>query len=141
LAARNVISANGGDGVLIQRSGDTGSDSNTIAGNFVGTDVTGNVGMDTNGVTLGNSGNGIQLQGATETIIGGFAMGSGNILSNNKISGIALVSSGQLDNTLIVGNLIRTASTGAKALGNLLNGINIGNSFNDIIGGSGSSGR
>lgn len=59
LITANVISANGQNGVLVS----AGSDANTIAGNFIGTDATGTTAM-------GNALDGIRVDGAHDTVIG-----------------------------------------------------------------------
>ena len=138
LGARNVISANGGDGVLVR---DTGASSNVISGNYIGTDVTGMVGVDTNGKSLGNTDNGVGLFHASSTTVGGTATGSGNVLSNNGQSGVAFGPDSSGDNNVVEGNLIGTDSTGAKALGNTGNGINIANTLSDTIGGTTAAAR
>ena len=52
-------------------------DSNTILGNFIGTDVTGSV-------DLGNTNEGVRIQtGADSNVIGGTAAGTGNVISGN----------------------------------------------------------
>ncbi len=81
--ALNVIAANGGNGVLVQNAA-----GNVISGNYIGTDFTGKIGVDAHGKTLGNTDDGIDLNGATSTTVGGLAAGSGNVLSNNGQSGI-----------------------------------------------------
>ena len=137
ITARNVISANGGNGVLVQNS----ASSNVIAGNYIGADVTGDIGVDTNGKSLGNSKDGVKLQGASSTTVGGTATGSGNVLSNNGLSGVELVADSSADHNVIEGNLIGTDSTGATALGNTMTGINIANTFSNTIGGTTAAAR
>jgi hypothetical protein len=69
-AARNIISANGGSGI-------TGGVNNfLIQGNYIGTDVNGTA-------DLGNGNNGIELDTATNTTIGGAAAGAGNVIAFN----------------------------------------------------------
>ncbi len=83
-AAANVISANDGSGVLI------GVDAafNLVAGNFIGTDISGTV-------TLGNGGNGVSIQGAgaSNNTIGGTGSGAGNVIAFNGNDGV-LVNTG-----------------------------------------------
>ena len=57
---RNVISGNDKNGVLVSGAGANG---NTVNGNFIGTDVTGNI-------DLGNSVNGVYIQDAPDNRIG-----------------------------------------------------------------------
>ena len=68
-AEGNVISGNG-DGVQIEAG-----ISNVVAGNKIGTDVTGTV-------ALGNSSNGVEVEG-TDNTIGGTTAGAGNVISAN----------------------------------------------------------
>ena len=58
-SAGNVISSNGGNGVLITG----GANSNTVSGNFIGTDRMGHTG-------LGNGLDGVMIQGSNNNLIG-----------------------------------------------------------------------
>ena len=122
--ARNVISANAGEGIFILG---TGTSNNVIQGNYIGTDATGAVGR-------GNSYEGISITSATNTLIGGVAAGAGNLISANNNDAIYLsYSSGNV----IQGNLIGTAADGLGALGNLQHGVDIqAGSSNNIVGGT-----
>ena len=75
---RNVVSANTGtDGISIR-----GGSGHLIAGNYLGTDPSGMVG-------IGNARYGIQLSGAaTGVAIGGAEPGAGNVISGNSDAGI-----------------------------------------------------
>jgi hypothetical protein len=81
--ARNVISGNRSDGVLISGS----SRNNQLHGNFIGTDITGTQ-------PLGNSGDGVQIDpfAASNRIGGGFP-GEGNTIAFNTGNGILVVGS------------------------------------------------
>jgi hypothetical protein len=120
---RNVISANGQHGILLN------SNSNTIEGNFIGTDVTGTA-------ALANGDFGISLAGGANTI-GGTAAGAGNVISGNSTDGILIGNQGQPGNT-IQGNLIGSDVTGTVAItGQSVAGINVGPfSVNNLIGGT-----
>jgi titin len=78
--ARNLISGNGNDGVLI-----TGN-SNLVAGNYVGTDVSGTkaLGNAKNGVEIGNA----SLTGSNLNTVGGTTTGSGNVIAFNGHDGV-----------------------------------------------------
>src|SRR5207248_1090832 len=78
-AERNLISGNGKDGVWIQ-SFSTGD---LIEGNTIGTDVTG-------AVALGNSLDGVFVDGAPNNTIGGTTSGAGNLISGNQGNGLNL---------------------------------------------------
>jgi hypothetical protein len=110
-AARNIISANGGDGISL-----TNGSGNLIQGNFIGLDSTGNQ-------PLGNSANGIELgyQDSTgylqiDNTIGGISPAAGNVISGNKKNGV-LLNEGSTGN-LVQGNDIGTNSNGTSAVGN-----------------------
>jgi hypothetical protein len=115
--ARNIIAANPEGGVII-----VSASQNTVAGNFIGTDVTGTQALNTYvGVFIaGNS---------HENLVGGTAAGAGNLLSGNTI-GVFLASD---NGNLVQGNLIGTDVTGTRALGNVL-GVSILSSNNTVGG-------
>ena len=98
--AGNLISGNNqGDGVYIRSSNDL------VAGNQIGTDVTGTVALpDEDGVEVNGSGN----------TIGGTVTGAGNLISGNTEEGILIEEGGNL----VAGNLIGTDITGTLALAN-----------------------
>src|SRR5205809_1108758 len=82
-AARNRISGNTASGIEI----DDGSN-NTIQGNFIGTNASGNA-------ALGNGAHGIMLYGnATGNLIGGSAAGAGNVIAANGQMGLDLEGDG-----------------------------------------------
>jgi hypothetical protein len=80
IAARNVISGNQIAGV---RLATTTTSDNTIAGNYIGVDVSGTA-------ALGNGTYGVFLE-ATNTTIGGATAASSNVIANNGADGIAVV--------------------------------------------------
>ena len=122
VAERNVISANGGvggsAGIRMQGS------NNSIAGNYIGTDITGTV-------ALGNVQYGILLSGnsASSNLIGTNADGLAdiaerNIISGNGWSGVLMASA---SNNKVSGNYVGTDLSGSFALPN-------GHSYNGDIG-------
>jgi hypothetical protein len=121
---RNVISGNTQNGVWI--SG-TGTVSNTILGNFIGTraDGMGPVGNGFSGVAVAN--------GAQNTRVGDAVAGAGNLISGNQQNGIYLNGAGT-SNTQVLGNLIGPNALGSAVIGQLQNGvvINQGASSNAI---------
>ncbi len=126
--ACNVISGNGGTGVYINGANVT---TNTVQGNFIGTDVNGTA-------DLGNSSVGIQLNSGSSNTIGGTATGARNIISGNS-SGIGI--SGSNSNN-ILGNYIGTDTTGSVDMGNDFSGIFLeGGSASNTIGGTTASAR
>jgi hypothetical protein len=116
---RNVISGNGVSGVSI---GDRGTISNTVVGNFVGTDISGMV-------ALGNMGPGGAIHvWSSGNQIGGANTGERNVVSGNMDSGIVLQGSGATGNT-VMGNYAGTDASGMMPLGN--KGVGIG-----VVGGA-----
>ena len=114
---RNLISGNGSRGITIL------SASNTIQGNYIGTNVDGTA-------ALGN-GIGIRIQDV-RTQIGGSSEGMRNLISGNTDNGIEMVANpitGPDMFTVIQGNYIGTDVTGTVALGNAQNGIEIAGAF------------
>jgi len=99
-AGRNIISGNRYDGIEIA---DQKTDSNSVVGNYIGTDITGTL-------RLGNS---IGIGLATNprhTLI------SGNVISGNKRMGMVIYQN--TDSNRIVKNKIGTAANGTSPLGN-----------------------
>ena len=119
-AERNVISANNGDGVRISN---VDTDNNLVAGNFIGTDVTG-------AIALGNSGDGVEVNGAQGNVIGGRTPESRNVISGNAGNGIVLTGSGATANE-VIGNYVGLNNPGTAALGNAENGVLITNGANN----------
>ena len=113
----NVISGNLRNGVYLNGlSGGTSSTvttGNTIAGNLIGLTAGGNR-------VIGNIGDGIYVQNAPQTTIGGTAgTGTRNIISGNK-NGMELFNNS--NGTVVEGNYIGTDITGSLALGNTVVG-------------------
>ena len=101
--------------------------SDTIRGNFIGTDASGTV-------DLGNAGSGIASSSGFSSNIGGSADADVNLISGNNADGITLSNS---NTNLILGNLIGTRANGTSGLGNGGAGISLtglGSGFNTIGG-------
>jgi len=99
---RNLISGNASTGILIG----VGASDTVVAGNYIGTDVTGNA-------SLANP-TGIGLTISFGNTIGGSTAGSGNLISGNSGSGILIFST----QAVIQGNRIGTNSTGSSPVPN-----------------------
>ena len=98
----NLISGNNRRGVLLTELGAT---NNSVSGNKIGTDITGDV-------AIGNTRSGIRLtKGASGNVL------EGNQISGNHFSGIA-TSFAETTSNQIIGNLIGTDSTGSAPLHN-----------------------
>ncbi len=126
IEARNIISANGLMGIAI-----TNASGNVVAGNFVGTDVTG-----TNG--LGNTLAGIQILSGTANRVGGTSPNTRNLISGNGASGLEFM--GSASGNVVQGNYIGTDPTGRWALSNKVDGVHLesgGNTIGGAVGGAG----
>jgi CSLREA domain-containing protein len=121
-AARNVISGNGDSGIYLE-----GAYSNTIVGNYIGTDATG-------AYAIANGQGVIIESGSHDNTIGGNTTGARNVISGNVCEGI--LSMGSYSNT-IAGNYIGTDAAGTAAVGNGGEGIMLCyDSYDTIIGGT-----
>jgi parallel beta-helix repeat protein len=129
---RNVVSGNGGDGIVVAHSGSgpTTAVGNVIEGNLVGLDAAGEI-------RVSNLLNGIILDGAARNTVGGTTPGAGNAIGKNFGRGIEIQDNGFVgsDDNLIAGNFVGTDATGRVGLGNLSEGIYIGNGSGNTIGG------
>ncbi len=127
VADRNVISGNDQGGIYIG-STDTAV---SILGNCVGPAA--------NGTTdLGNTNDGVTVDGSDGAIVGGAASGSRNVLSGNGGDGIEV--STNADNVTILGNYIGLGSNGTTNLGNTFGGVNSGGP-GTIVGGTATGSR
>ena len=133
--ARNIISGNTFDGVLLKGSA-TG---NLVLGNYIGTDRNGTA-------FLGNGTNGVTISDASNNTIGGTTAEARNVISGNDGFGISITGvSGPTNttNNTVQGNFIGTDVTGTKALGNANHGVIVqfGASSNTIGGTAGGAGN
>ncbi|MGH2712155.1 MAG: LamG-like jellyroll fold domain-containing protein, partial [Actinomycetota bacterium] len=127
-AGRNVISSNTGHGVYL--AGGSLTTGNTIAGNYIGTDATGEL-------DRGNGVDGVRLDGAEANYLGGVAASDGNVISGNGAAGIRVRDAGSSGNE-ISSNLIGTEQDGVSPLANGNAGVLILDSATDTtIGGAG----
>jgi hypothetical protein len=107
-AARNLISGQPGTGVRIDAI--NAATNNVVQGNLIGIDVTGTLALRNN-----NAGVAIARGLASGNMIGGTAVGAGNVISGNG-SGVAISSAGP--GNLVQGNFIGTDVTGTVGLSN-----------------------
>jgi hypothetical protein len=121
---RNVISGNDHSGVEITL---TDTMSNTVCGNYIGTDKDGTA-------DLGNTFFGISIEGGTQNnVIGGDTEGERNVISGNDMHGIRILDS--RGNT-ISGNYIGIAADGTSDRGNGSDGVDISDGAqNNTVGG------
>lgn len=126
VAERNVISGNNSDGIEVVGTNAPGC---VIQGNYVGTDINGTL-------DRGNSGDGILVSGAPDTLIGGTVAGAGNLLSGND-DGVELNGLTAAFNR-VLGNRMGTDASGTLPLPNGVNGVLItANARTNTIGGVG----
>jgi len=120
--ARNVISCNGREGIIIHLSAASG---NRVLGNYIGTDTSGTI-------SLPNEGIGVAINNAPDNLVGGTAPGSRNVITD--------VSIGNPDatNNQVVGNYI--GGINAAGTGLLLgldmrdSAVHIGEASHNVIG-------
>ncbi len=147
-AERDLISGNSGVGVLIKGQG---TDGNVVAGNLIGTTVTGDVALANGAYPYngsypyynysgpGTAGGVMIVAGASGNVIGTDgvsvdAAGQGNVISGNDNAGVAI--GGSSDN-VVAGNFIGTDVTGSVSLPNQSGGIVIAEgSTGNTIGGT-----
>ncbi|HYZ19482.1 MAG TPA: CSLREA domain-containing protein, partial [Gaiellaceae bacterium] len=103
---RNVVSGNFQVGVFIEDA-----DTNTVAGNYIGTDADGNV-------AVPNGAGGVQIRGGSATANSNTIRG--NVISGNGAFGVLIQATvaDAASNNAIGANLIGTDAAGRKAVGN-----------------------
>ena len=123
IISRSVISGNDTYGVYIGGAGATG---NQVRGSYVGTNKSGSA-------ALPNGGEGILVQGAPNTLIGGSSAALRNIISGNTGHGVAVVSA---SGAKIESNFIGTNAAGSAKLANSGAGISLSSATGAKIGGT-----
>jgi hypothetical protein len=123
----NIVGFNHANGVGI-----AASNTNTVQGNFIGTDVNGPLILN-----MGNAVDGVNIKGgASGNIIGGGSPSSGNIVGFNHANGVEIASS---NTNMVQGNLIGTVTvdkTNYFDVGNMMDGVNMtGGASKTVIGG------
>ncbi|HEX8323057.1 MAG TPA: right-handed parallel beta-helix repeat-containing protein [Tepidisphaeraceae bacterium] len=121
-SARNIISGNGTDGIVINQAGATGT---VIQGNYIGTDVTGTK-------RVANLHYGVETS-QPYTVVGGDTAAARNIVSGNGYTGVVLwLASGS--NNIVQNNYIGTDVTGTRDVGNYWRGVDVSNgSANNLV--------
>lgn len=115
----NVISGNDDDGVAVVGDiGTRGTTGTTIAGNKIGTDVSGRF-------ALSNKGNGVSIEAVTGAGASDTVIGSGNLIAGNGGDGVK-VSGAAAKNTTIMGNQIGTTADTPLLAGNGGDGVSVG---------------
>ena len=129
--AGNLISGNGQNGIVVSNlapapAGVLGA-LNTIQGNRIGTDRGG-------AAAVPNGNDGVFIDGAILTLVGGTPSGAGNLISGNVSSGIEIAGTASTSNQ-VDGNTIGTNLSGESALGNTV-GIYLNGAPGNLIGGT-----
>ncbi len=122
-ALRNVLSGNLGSGVEIAGAGATG---NKVKGNIIGLAAGG-------GAALGNGANGVEIDAAVNSVVGGNSPVEGNIISANGVHGVR-IHSGAAGNA-VRGNTIGLNEAGAADRGNANSGVILDNAPDNFVGG------
>ncbi|HMZ20039.1 MAG TPA: choice-of-anchor Q domain-containing protein, partial [Blastocatellia bacterium] len=125
-AARNVISGNGGSGILILNISGFGASGNRFWGNYIGLNAAGTA-------AVGNGMSGIDTGSASNNIFGGRAAGERNVVSGNTLFGIVLFNNS--NNNQVLGNYVGTSANGLTAVPNN-RGISVWDAANNVIGGA-----
>jgi titin len=102
-AARNVISGNFGDGVVLQNDGATG---NKVQGNFIGTGA--------NGITALGNDDGVAISSGSDNTIGS-AVGTtagGNTIANNDQDGVLVFGGAAVGNSILSNSIYSNGETG-----------------------------
>lgn len=126
--ARNVISGNGGNGVLVTGAISGGT---VVQGNYIGTNAAGTA-------ALGNDDSGLNFASAPNNTIGGTSAGARNVISGNGGDGVVMFST---TGNVIQGNYVGLNAAGSAALGNVDAGISLDDSPGTIIGGTTAAAR
>jgi parallel beta-helix repeat protein len=139
-AARNLVSASTSIGIRMETAPLT-----VVAGNFVGTDVTGTADLGNNGVGiyLTNGSDDVLIGGTMGTTPGGPCTGACNLISGNQGGGINIWG-GFAGNArvLVQGNFVGVDASGTAALGNGGFGVQAGGGSSDaLIGGTSPAAR
>ena len=128
----NIVSGNTQYGIIIRNS-----DSNTVAGNYVGTDSTGNTGLANgrDGIII-YSGSVSNIVGFDGTVGTGTTTGERNIISGNSIAGVYIVDDATANN-IVAGNYIGLGADGSTVIANAGDGIRLTAPEINIVGTNG----
>lgn len=133
-AARNLISGNGQNGIYLA---DAGTVANQVAGNYIGTDSTGNS-------RLGNALSGVRIE-APLNMIGGTSAAERNVISGNTNGHGVFINGSLATSNTVAANFIGTTAAGNGAVknGNIndYSGIYLQNAAANQIGGTDASMR
>jgi hypothetical protein len=114
-ATRNLISGNTESGVAISQGFFGQVSGNVIAGDYIGTDVSGTTNVGAFQTALGNQADGIVISGAPDNTIGG------DLISGNALDGMLIAGSTATGNLVFADSI--GVNVGGSALGNDQDGI------------------
>jgi len=100
--ARNVISGNNGEGIVISGNDASG---NKVKGNYIGTDKIGTA-------DLGNGDQGVNINTAPNNTVGGTTTAERNVISGNDDSGVYISGDGATGNRVLQNVISRNDDTG-----------------------------
>ncbi len=123
--ARNVISGNGAQGVLLSGIDVNG---NQVLGNFIGTNLAGTA-------AIPNTDSGVAIDRGQNNVVGGTTAGERNVIAGNGRDGVEIGGNVATGNR-IQGNFIGTDVNGTTALPNTNNGVRIFDAPQNFIGGA-----
>jgi hypothetical protein len=126
----NVISGNGGpsvQGVGVYIDG-TATQSNSVIGNFIGTNAAGTAGITASSV-------GVLINNAPDNVIGGSSVADRNFISGNSVVGVYIALAGATGN-VVQNNYIGTDVSGLAGIPNGVDGIYINGAPGNAIGGT-----
>ena len=112
------------NGILIDGFGSV-----TVAGDFIGTDVSGFI-------DRGNGNDGVLVFEASLNTLGGTAPGDRNLISGNDNHGIEIFSIKLVSSNDVQGNVIGPDRSLVPTIGNSNSGVVIVNGFNNLVGGT-----
>jgi titin len=122
LITSNLVSGNAQAGIFLLNAA-----GNLVAGNWIGTDTSGQA-------ALSNDNSGVEISGAGGNLVGNTNPGQGNVISGNGLDGVTLTG-GTLAN-FVQGNFIGLSAGGTKALPNGQDGIQINGGSSNVVGGT-----
>lgn len=147
-ATRNVISGN--DGIAIALDGTNGGvlTNNRIQGNYIGVNAAGNASVPNPHLPApGSNKGGIDINAASNNLVGGTVSGAGNVISanvidnNDKGTGIVIEGrNGPATGNMVQGNFIGTDATGTVGIRNNA-GVYIDTASGNVIGGTSPAAR
>ncbi len=123
LVLNNLISGNGGSGIVVEGSLATG---NRLEGNKIGTNGAGSA-------AIPNAGQGVVIENAANNIVGGTAANTGNLISGNALHGVLILGAASTGNSLQSNIIGLNANSNAK-LANGGDGVVISGGVNNTIG-------